>query len=31
MVRWPNGQSESFVVDGVDRIVELTEGKGKAQ
>jgi hypothetical protein len=30
-VRWPNGQSESFPVDGVDRFVELTEGKGKTQ
>jgi len=30
-VRWPNGESESFAVDGVDRFVELTEGKGKPQ
>ena len=30
-VRWPNGESESFSVDGVDRFVELTEGKGKPQ
>ena len=30
-VRWPNGQNESFSVDGVDRLVELTEGKGKPQ
>ncbi len=30
-VRWPNGPSESFSVDGVDRFVELTEGKGKPQ
>ncbi|WP_255484355.1 CRTAC1 family protein [Granulicella sp. 5B5] len=28
-VRWPNGESEMFAVDGVDRFVELTEGKGK--
>jgi hypothetical protein len=30
-IRWPNGESESFSVDGVDRFVELTEGKGKPQ
>jgi hypothetical protein len=30
-VRWPNGESELFSVDGVDRFVELTEGKGKPQ
>ena len=29
-VRWPNGESEQFSCDGVDRIVELIEGKGKA-
>ncbi len=29
-VRWPNGESEQFACDGVDRIVELVEGKGKA-
>ena len=29
-VRWPNGESEMFPVEGVDRFVELTEGKGKA-
>ena len=29
-VRWPNGEKETFGVDGVDRIVELVEGKGKA-
>jgi hypothetical protein len=29
-VRWPNGEREQFNVDSVDRILELTEGKGKA-
>ena len=29
-VRWPNGESETFAVDGVDRMVELVEGKGRA-
>lgn len=29
-VRWPNGERETFGVEGVDRIVELVEGKGKA-
>jgi hypothetical protein len=29
-VRWPNGGRETFGVDGVDRIVELVEGKGKS-
>ena len=29
-VRWPNGESEQFPCDGVDRFVELVEGKGKA-
>lgn len=28
-VRWPNGESEQFSCDGVDRMVELVEGKGK--
>jgi len=28
-VRWPNGEREQFAADGVDRILELTEGKGK--
>jgi len=28
-VRWPNGAREQFAVPGIDRIVELTEGKGK--
>jgi hypothetical protein len=28
-VRWPNGESESFAVAGVDRIVTLVEGRGK--
>ncbi len=28
-VRWPNGAREQFDVPGIDRIVELTEGKGK--
>jgi hypothetical protein len=28
-VRWPNGVSETFTPDGVDRITELIEGKGK--
>ena len=29
-VRWPNGERETFGVEGVDKIVELVEGKGKA-
>jgi hypothetical protein len=29
-VRWPNGERESFATPGLDRIVELTEGAGKA-
>ena len=29
-VRWPNGERETFGLDGVDRMVELVEGKGKA-
>ncbi len=28
-VRWPNGGREAFAVEGVDRFVELVEGKGK--
>jgi hypothetical protein len=28
-VRWPNGNVESFACPGVDRIVTLTEGKGR--
>ncbi len=28
-VRWPNGESEQFPCDSVDRIVDLVEGKGK--
>jgi hypothetical protein len=28
-VRWPNGESEHFAPDGIDRMVELVEGKGK--
>ncbi len=28
-IRWPNGGREQFDVTAVDRIVELTEGKGK--
>jgi hypothetical protein len=28
-VRWPNGENERFGCDGVDRIAELVEGKGK--
>ena len=28
-VRWPNGEREMFGVQGVDRILELVEGKGK--
>jgi hypothetical protein len=28
-VRWPNGESEQFSCDGVDRITELVEGNGK--
>jgi len=30
-VRWPNGGWESFTVNGVDRMVELVEGKGSAE
>jgi len=30
VVRWPNGESETFPASGVDRIVELTEGEGRA-
>ena len=29
VVRWPNGELEQFSCDGVDRITELVEGKGK--
>ena len=28
-VRWPNGESEQFPCDGVDRIMEVVEGKGQ--
>jgi hypothetical protein len=28
-VRWPNGGRELFSAEGVDRILELVEGKGK--
>ncbi|WP_263380969.1 CRTAC1 family protein [Granulicella paludicola] len=28
-VRWPKGEREVFVVEGVDRMLTLTEGKGK--
>jgi hypothetical protein len=28
-VRWPNGVREQFAVAGIDRIVELVEGKGQ--
>jgi hypothetical protein len=28
-VRWPNGESEEFPCDGVDRMTELVEGTGK--
>ncbi len=30
-LRWPNGEKEQFAVSGVDRFVELVEGKGKPQ
>jgi hypothetical protein len=30
-VRWPKGEKEQFAVSGIDRIVELVEGKGKPQ
>ena len=30
-VRWPSGGKESFAVEGVDRMVEFVEGKGKVQ
>jgi len=29
-VRWPNGERETFGVEGVDRMIELVEGKGRA-
>jgi len=29
-VRWPNGETEQFGVEGVDRMVTLVEGKGSA-
>jgi len=28
-VRWPNGNREHFIPMGVDRILDLVEGKGK--
>ena len=31
LVRWPNGEQEEFAVDGVDRMLEITEGQGTAQ
>ncbi len=31
VVRWPNGQRESFSIDRVDHIAELVEGTGKMQ
>jgi hypothetical protein len=30
-VRWPNGETERFSCDGIDKIEELIEGKGKLQ
>jgi hypothetical protein len=30
-VRWPNGAKEEFQLSGVDRFVEIVEGKGKPQ
>ena len=30
-VRWPNGGRERFLVEGVDKVVELVEGKGTAE
>ena len=27
-VRWPNGQTESFLISGVDKYIEITEGEG---
>ena len=29
-VRWPNGEKELFPVEGIDRMIEVTEGSGKA-
>jgi hypothetical protein len=29
VVRWPNGEAEQFSCEGVDRITDLVEGKGK--
>ena len=31
LVRWPNGEQEEFAVDGVDRTLAITEGKGTAR
>jgi hypothetical protein len=30
LIRWPNGESETFPLPALDRIVTLTEGSGKA-
>jgi hypothetical protein len=30
VVRWPDGTREAFTVPGVDRIVSLTKGQGRA-
>jgi hypothetical protein len=30
-VRWPNGERESFEVEGVDRVMELIEGRGRVE
>ncbi|MCZ6650043.1 MAG: ASPIC/UnbV domain-containing protein, partial [Acidobacteria bacterium] len=27
-IRWPSGRTESFAVDGVDRLLNVVEGKG---
>ncbi|RXH54314.1 CRTAC1 family protein [Granulicella sibirica] len=31
LVRWPNGEQEEFAIDSVDRMLEITEGKGTAR
>jgi enediyne biosynthesis protein E4 len=30
-VRWPNGREEVFTVEGIDRLITLTEGKGQGK
>jgi hypothetical protein len=30
-IRWPNGREEVFAVEGIDRLITLTEGKGQGK